>query len=117
MFITTARQALFDNGRQRLMSLCLLGVLATTGSARAEQSSDTPSAPASMVAVDPNGVEVDGAGAVESNVSFEAADKTLLLIWAALALSLLGIAVADLRASKPSMNAAILGELDSHSAH
>ena len=105
MFITIARKALFDSGRQRLMSLCLLGVLATTGSARAEQSSDTPSAPASMVAVDPNGLEVDGAGAVESNVSFESADKTLLLIWAALALTMFSIAVADLRGAKQSTSA------------
>jgi hypothetical protein len=117
MFMTTARKALLDNGRQKLLSLCLLGVLAATASVRAEQSAGTSSAPANIVAVDPNGFEVDGAGAVENEVSFETADETLLLIWAALALTMFGIAVADLRAARQSTNAVILGELDSNSAH
>ena len=105
MFITTARNALFDNGRQKLLSLCLLGVLAATAPVRAAQFPDTPGAPASIAAVDPSGLEADGAGAVESDVSFETADKTLLLIWAALALTMFSIAVADLRGAKQSTSA------------
>jgi hypothetical protein len=85
----------FGNSRQKLLSLCLLAVLGTPVSARDEQYAGSSSPAVNLPAFDPNGLEADGAGAVERATSLETTDLTLLTIWAALALTMAGTALAD----------------------
>jgi|ERR1700735_2889974 predicted membrane protein len=112
-----AHREFFAIGRRKLLSLCLLAALATPVCAEAEQYSGSSSATVNIdaVLVDPSGFEADGAGAVERATSFETADMAVLVIWAALVLSMAGIAFANQRRSKRAVNLPHLGQSDSAS--
>jgi hypothetical protein len=102
----TNRNPFFSCGRRKLLSLCLLTVLATTASAQAKQ--------AVAVSIDPNGLEQDGTSAIERALPSETTDIVLLMICAALALAMAGIGVADeRRRPRGPAIAPLLGEPES----
>jgi hypothetical protein len=82
--------------RPKLLSLCLVTALAATASAHPIQStgSSRPPSHTDTAFIDPNGLEVDGAGAAESGFAFDTTDMTLLMIWIVLTLGLVGGALA-----------------------
>jgi hypothetical protein len=71
---------------RKLPSMCLLAVLATGASA---------SRSADVIFIDPNGFEIEGAGSIQSALPSDTTDMTLLLISAALALTVVGFGVAE----------------------
>jgi hypothetical protein len=92
------RSALVIRSRQHLASLGLLTLLAISTFAHANPSVTSSSANRSDTAfIDPNGLELDGAGAVESIVPFESTDRTLLAICVALAFGIIGTELVDQR--------------------
>jgi hypothetical protein len=116
MLNRTNRHPCFTSSRRKLLSLCLLTALATTASATAERAVGSPSGTASSdaVSIDPNGLEMDGAGLLERALPSETTDIVLLMTCAALALAMAGIGVADARRSQQPANAPVLGEMESH---
>jgi hypothetical protein len=92
------RSFLVIRSRQQLASLGLFTLLAISTFAHADASVSSSSPTRSDTAfIDPNGLEADGAGAVESNVPFESTDRTLLAICIALALGMIGTELIDRR--------------------
>jgi hypothetical protein len=85
--------------RRKALSLCLATALASTATAH-------PIAHTETAFVDPNGLEIDGAGSVQSSTSSGTFDLALLAIWAAATLSLVGMAVSADRRHKGSLQAA-----------
>jgi hypothetical protein len=107
------------NSRQGLLSLFLASALAAGASAQTYPHADT-------AFIDPNGLELDGAGAVESAVSLETTDLTLLMIWIAFTAGMAGVAMADRRyANRSSIDAGVRildpttahGLVDAHDTH
>jgi hypothetical protein len=111
----TDRHPFFGDSRRKLLSLCLLTALATP-CAQAKQAVGNPNATVSSdaVSIDPNGLEMDSASAIDRALPSETTDIVLLMICAALALAMAGIGVADERRPKQPANAPALGEPESH---
>jgi hypothetical protein len=77
-----------------MLGLCLAAMLVTTASAHQISGSDlNPTSHAESPYIDPNGLELDGAGSVQNPVSLETLDLALLGVWASITLGLVGIAV------------------------
>jgi hypothetical protein len=89
-------RAFFADSRPKLLSLCLVSALAATASGHPISPTGNPRPPADTDTgfIDPNGLEMDGAGAAESDFDFNTTDMTLLMIWIALTLGLVGGALA-----------------------
>jgi hypothetical protein len=99
MSIRTDLSRPFHNPRRKLLSLCLLAMIAAGASAHSAGSPDATRQQGPAF-IDPNGLEVDGAGSVESPVEVGTADLALLIICITLGLGALTIAVIDQHRSR-----------------
>lgn len=91
----TRLNRLFNFPREKILTLCLATVLMSTVSAHPIPGPDklNPTAHAEASFIDPNGLELEGAGSTENSVSLETLDLALLAIWASLTLAMIGMAV------------------------
>ena len=90
------------NARLKLLSLCMLAMIAAGAPAHSADSLE-PTPQHNPAFIDPNGLEVDGAGAIYSAVEPETTDLTLLIICITLALAAMTIAVVDQHRNKQAV--------------
>jgi hypothetical protein len=102
MLIRNDLTSSFLNPRRKLLPLCLLAMIAAGAPAHSADSLN-PTPEHIPAFIDPNGLEVDGAGAIDSAIEPETTDLTLLIICITLALAAMSIAVVDQHRNKQAV--------------
>lgn len=96
--------AFFFIARRTAASFPLLTILAAGASVVSPQRVGTAAATHSNTAlIDPDGLELDGAGAAETAVILEATYPTLLMIWTTRGLGIVTLILADRRVTHKSI--------------